>query len=128
MRVMPFFQVLLFLTLLTYLLLVALENPGLVKLPLPFGQGEWLLSTGLTVALFAVLGGTYVLLLVLPVLLRTWLRRRTERRERQDLERRLVDTLGARVASVPSGREETVTATTVEATPAPAEAPKAVDA
>lgn len=125
---MPFFQVLLFLTLLTYLLLVALENPGLVKLPLPFGQGEWLLSTGLTVALFAVLGGAYVLLLVLPVLLRTWLRRRTEQQERQDLERRLVDTLGARIAPVASGREGAVAATTGEAAPVTAESLKAVDA
>lgn len=125
---MPFFQVLLFLTLLTYLLLVALENPGLVKLPLPFGQGEWLLSTGLTVALFAVLGGAYVLLLVLPVLLRTWLRRRTEQQERRDLERRLVDTLGARIAPVASGREGAVAATTVEAAPVTAEPLKAVDA
>ena len=125
---MPFFQVLLFLTLLTYLLLVALENPGLVKLPLPFGQGEWLLSTGLTVALFAVLGGAYVLLLVLPVLLRPWLRRRTEQQERRDLERRLVDTLGARIAPVASGREGAVAATTVEAAPVTAEPLKAVDA
>ena len=95
---MPFVQVLLLVTLLAYLLLVALENPGLVKLPLPFGQGEVLLNTGWTVALFAVLGGAYVLLLLLPLVGRLAWQQRTGKRERHALERRLAETLGARVA------------------------------
>ena len=99
MRVMPFFQVFFLLTLLVYLLLVALENPGLVRLPLPFGQGEWLLSTGWTVALFALLGGTYVLFLFLPVALRLWSRQRLALRERRALEDRFVATLGARLGT-----------------------------
>lgn len=99
MRVMPFFQVLLLLTLLAYLLLIALENPGFVKLPLPFGRGEATLPVGLTVALSALLGGGYVLLLLLPALLRGSLRRREEQHRRQFTERQLAETLGARLAA-----------------------------
>ena len=95
---MPFVQVLLLLALLAYLLLVGLENPGMVRLPLPLGRGEMLLSTGWAVSLFALLGGGYVLLLLLPPVVRGSLRQRGERRERQLLERRLTETLGARVA------------------------------
>ena len=107
MRVMPFVQVLLLLALLAYLLLVGLENPGIVRLPLPLGRGEVLLSTGWAVSLFAVLGGGYVLLLLLPPVVRAALQRQTERRERHLLERRLTETLGARVAltSAPSATE-----------------------
>ena len=107
MRVMPFVQVLLLLALLAYLLLVGLENPGIVRLPLPLGRGEVLLSTGWAVSLFAVLGGGYVLLLLLPPVVRGALQRQTARRERHLLERRLTETLGARVAltSAPSATE-----------------------
>lgn len=105
---MPFFQVLLLLTLLAYLLLIALENPGFVKLPLPFGQGEAALPVGLTVALSSVLGGAYVLLLLLPVLLRGSLRQREERRKREVTERHLAETLGARLAAAPALRSPPV--------------------
>ena len=98
---MPFVQVLLLLALLAYLLLVGLENPGIVRLPLPLGRGEVLLSTGWAVSLFAVLGGSYVLLLLLPPVVRGALQRQTERRERHLLERRLTETLGARVVLAP---------------------------
>ena len=100
---MPFVQVLCLLALLAYLLLVGLENPGVVRLPLPLGQGEVLLSTGWAVVLFALLGGGYVSLLLLPVLLRSGLRQRSERRERHQLERRLTETLGARVTAAGAG-------------------------
>lgn len=98
---MPFVQVLFLLALLAYLLLVGLENPGMVRLPLPLGRGDMLLSTGWAVALFALLGGSYVLLLTLPPLLHRSLQRRRERRERDLLERRLTETLGARLALTP---------------------------
>lgn len=104
---MPFVQVLCLLALLAYLLLVGLENPGMVRLPLPLGRGEMLLSTGWAVSLFALMGGGYVLLLLLPPVVRGSLRQRHEGRERRLLERRLTETLGARVAFTPPGPETT---------------------
>lgn len=95
---MPFVQVLLLLTLLAYLLLIALENPNVVKVPLPFGQPELLLSTGAAVALFLALGGLYVALLLLPPLVSHAARVRQEQRQRQGVEEKLAATLGARVA------------------------------
>ena len=97
-------QVLLLLGLLAYLLLVALENPELIHLPLPFGRGEWLLSTGATLALFLLLGGLYSALLLLPSLLRGWQRRRQSQRENRALEARLAATLQARLAAAPTVR------------------------
>lgn len=99
---MPFFQVLLLLTLLAYLLLIALENPGFVRLPLPFGQGDAALPVGLTVVGAALLGGAYVLLLLAPALMRSFLDQRQERRKRQATERHLAETLAARLAAAPA--------------------------
>ncbi|WP_225983207.1 hypothetical protein [Deinococcus wulumuqiensis] len=107
---MPFVQVLCLLALLAYLLLVGLENPGMVRLPLPLGRGEMLLSTGWAVSLFALLGGGYMLLLLLPPVVRGSLRQRKEGRERRLLERRLTETLGARVALPGSPGPETTVA------------------
>ena len=84
------------------LLLVALENPGLVRLPLPLGQGELLLSTGTALACFALLGGAYAALLLLPGVLRAAWQGRRERRERQSAEQRLIQSLQARLGSVPA--------------------------
>ncbi|WP_291423793.1 hypothetical protein [Deinococcus sp.] len=104
MRVMPFIQVLLLLALLAYLVLIALENPGLIRLPLPLGRGELLLSTGVTTGLFMVVGGLYSALLLLPTLLRTEIHRRHTIRERHATEQRLAATLQARLGSLPAER------------------------
>lgn len=101
-RVMPFVQVLLLLGLLAYLLLVALENPGLIHLPLPFGRGEWLLPSGAAMGLFLALGAVYAALLLLPALLSTGLSRRRAGQNYRALERRLADTLQARLAAMPT--------------------------
>lgn len=102
MRVMPFVQVLLLLVLLGYLLLVALENPQPVRLPLPFGRGEWLTGTGAAMGMFVVVGGAFVALLLLPLLWRQGWRRRRDRREQRALEGRLTATLQARLGALPA--------------------------
>lgn len=101
MRLVQLIQVLLLLALGGYLLLVALENPVPVRLPLPLGQGEALLSLGGAVVLFAVLGGAYTALLLLPPLWRSAWRQRRSRRERAQLEHRLMAALQARLGTVP---------------------------
>lgn len=99
MRVIAFIQVILLLGLLAYLLLVALENPGLLRLPLPLG-GEWLLPSGAAVALASVLGALYATLLLLPLVWQEkWLRRR-DRQERRQLQSQLTDTLQARIGTL----------------------------
>lgn len=96
-RVIAFVQVVLLLGLLAYLLLLALENPSLLRLPLPFGNGEWLLPSGWAVALAALMGAAYTALLLLPLVWQEkWLRRR-DRRERKQLQTQLTDTLQARM-------------------------------
>ncbi|KQQ99414.1 hypothetical protein [Deinococcus sp. Leaf326] len=112
MRVMPFVQVLLLLVLAGYLLLVALENPQPVRLPLPFGRGEWLTGTGAAMGMFVVVGGAFVALLLLPLLWRQGARRRRERRERRALEGRLTATLQARLGALPVAAPESSPAPT----------------
>lgn len=101
MRLVQFVQVVLLLVLGAYLLLVALENPALVRLPLPLGRGEWLLPLGTAVALFTGLGALYAALLLLPPLWQTRWRRRRDAHERAALESRLTATLQARLGSPP---------------------------
>lgn len=105
MRLVQFVQVLLLLALAAYLLLVALENPAPVRLPLPLGRGELVVPAGLAVAAFAGLGGAYVLLLLLPPLWRSGARVRAARREREMLEARLTATLQARLGALPAASE-----------------------
>ena len=102
MRVMPFVQVLVLLLLAGYLLLVALENPQPVRLPLPFGRGEWLTGTGAAMGMFVAVGGVFVALLLLPLLWRQGWRRHVERREHRALEGRLAATLQARLGALPA--------------------------
>ena len=104
---MPFVQVLLLLGLLAYLLLVALENPELIHLPLPFGRGEWLLSVGAAMGLFLALGGLYAALLLLPLLVQSWQARRLSGREKRALEDRLTATLQARLGALPAASAAT---------------------
>ncbi|MPY65217.1 DUF1049 domain-containing protein [Deinococcus sp. SDU3-2] len=101
MRLVQLIQVLLLLALGGYLLLVALENPVPVRLPLPLGQGEALLPLGSAVVLFAALGAAYMALLLLPPLWSSAWRGRRGRRERALLERRLTAALQARLGTVP---------------------------
>jgi len=100
MRLVQFIQVLLLLALGAYLLLVALENPGRVRLPLPLGRGEVLLPLGGAVALFAGLGAAYAALLLLPALWRARHRQRRMVRERDALERHLAAALQARLGTL----------------------------
>ncbi|WP_112778678.1 lipopolysaccharide assembly protein LapA domain-containing protein [Deinococcus koreensis] len=100
MRFVSFLQVLLLLSIAAYLLLVTLENPLPVRLPLPLGGGELSLSVGLTVTLFLVLGALYATLLLLPPVWRAQARRRREGQERARVEERLTATLQARLGSM----------------------------
>lgn len=100
MRLVSFIQVLLLLTIVAYLILVTLENPAVVHLPLPFGRGALTFSVGVTVSLFLLLGAVYALLLLLPPLWAERLRRRRERRERLGVEERLTATLQARLGAM----------------------------
>lgn len=100
MRFVSFLQVLLLLTIAAYLLLVTLENPVPVRLPLPLGGGELTLSVGLTVTLFLLLGALYATLLLLPPVWRAQSRRRRESQERVRVEERLTATLQARLGAM----------------------------
>ncbi|GAA5532177.1 hypothetical protein [Deinococcus aluminii] len=102
MRLVQFVQVLLLLALAAYLLLVALENPARVRLPLPLGRGELVVPMGEAVALFMGLGAAYAALLLLPPLWAAGLRRRRAARERARLEGRLTAALQARLGTPPA--------------------------
>lgn len=101
MRVMPFVQVLLLLLLLSYLLFVALENPGVVHLPLPFGRGEYIAPIGTTITAFLLAGGVYSSILFLPVLIQKHTQYLNERREKKATQQRLAQSLQARLGAAP---------------------------
>lgn len=113
MRLVQFVQVLLLLALGAYLLLVTLENPVPVRLPLPLGRGELVTPLGGAVTLFTGLGAAYAGLLLLPPLLSAGQRRRRAMRERARLETRLAAALQARLGTVPP----------LDGSPAPQEQP-----
>ncbi|MFC4639719.1 hypothetical protein [Deinococcus hohokamensis] len=100
MRLVSFVQVILLFGLVAYVLLVSLENPALVRLPLPGGRGELTLGLGAAVSSFVLLGGLYTAFLLLPVWWRERRRRLQERRRRQEMEGRLAATLQARLGTV----------------------------
>lgn len=102
MRALSFIQVLLLLGLTAYVLLVALENPILLRFPLPLGRGEWLVPGGLALAVFTLLGVMYAALLFLPTLLRLQAQKRRQVRDYRKLEERLASTLQARIAMLPT--------------------------
>ena len=97
MRLVQFLQVLVLLSLGGYLLLVSLENPGHVRLPLPFLGGEVLLPTGLALGVALLTGAGYCALLLLPPLAQTRRRRQNDQRRRREAEERLQLTLRARL-------------------------------
>lgn len=96
MRVVQFIQVIVLLGLIGYVVLLALENPLTVHLPLPFGLDPTL-PLGVVLGGALVLGALYASLLYLPRLLLGALRRRREARRRRELETQLQATLQAKL-------------------------------
>ena len=95
MRVVQFFQVVVLLLLLAYGVLVYLENPVLLRLPLLFAGRELVLPAGLGLGLGVLAGALYAALLILPRYLRQRLLRRGDLLRRRDAETRLQATLQA---------------------------------
>ena len=95
MRVVQFLQVVLLLFLIGYAVLVYLENPVLLRLPLLFAGRELVLPAGLGLGLGVLVGALYGALLILPRYLRQRLLRRADLTRRRDAEARLQATLQA---------------------------------
>ncbi|MFC4452912.1 lipopolysaccharide assembly protein LapA domain-containing protein [Deinococcus sonorensis] len=95
MRVIQLIQVLVLLALSGYAVLVSLENPVSVRLPLLFAGREAVLPAGAVVALSLLAGGLYVALLILPRHLQLSWRRRQDQTRRRQAEERLQATLQA---------------------------------
>jgi lipopolysaccharide assembly protein A len=95
MRVVQFFQVVVLLFLLGYAVLVYLENPVLLRLPLLFAGRELVVPAGLGLGLGVLVGGLYVALLILPRYLRQRVLRRADTLRRRNAETRLQATLQA---------------------------------
>ena len=95
MRVVQFLQVVLLLFLIGYAVLVYLENPVLLRLPLLFAGRELVLPAGLGLGLGVLVGALYGALLILPRYLRQRLLRRGDLTRRRDAETRLQATLQA---------------------------------
>ena len=97
MKVVQYLQVLLLLSLVGYLLLLGLENP--VSLRLPLWNGAVLeLPAWQVVGAALLAGAAYAALLFTPPALRRALRIQRERSRRKDLEQRLSSTVQARLA------------------------------
>ncbi len=115
MRVVQFVQVVVLLLLLGYAVLVYLENPVLLRLPLLFAGRELVLPAGLGLGLGMLAGALYAALLLLPRYLRQRMLRRGDLLRRRDAETRLQATLQAVVdgsrlgeaapAELPAGAE-----------------------
>ena len=88
MRVVQFLQVVLLLFLIGYAVLVYLENPVLLRLPLLFAGRELVLPAGLGLGLGVLVGALYGALLILPRYLRQRLLRRGDLTRRRDAETR----------------------------------------
>jgi len=96
-KVVQYLQVLLLLSLASYLMLLGLENP--VSLRLPLWNGAALELPAWQVVGAALLAGAlYAALLFTPPALRRALRIQRERSRRKDLEQRLSSTVQARLA------------------------------
>lgn len=103
MRIISLLQVMVFLAAAAYLVLVALENPLLLRLPIP--GGEWFIPSGLAVALAVLVGILYAALLLLPLLWREQWRLYEAGKERRTLEQTLAATLGARLGAIPDEKK-----------------------
>ncbi|WP_407539582.1 hypothetical protein Q0M94_15595 [Deinococcus radiomollis] len=95
MRVVQFLQVVVLLLLLAYSVLVYLENPVLLRLPLLFAGRELVLPAGVALGLGLLTGALYAALLILPRYLRQRVLRRSDLLRRRDAETRLQATLQA---------------------------------
>ena len=122
MRVVQFVQVVVLLVLVGYAVLVYLENPVLLRLPLLVSGREAVLPAGLGLALALLVGALYTALLILPRYLRQRLLRLSDMARRRDAETRLQATLQAVVDQV--GPEPMTTESTpAELSPVPDAAP-----
>ncbi|GGR39013.1 hypothetical protein [Deinococcus ruber] len=95
MRVVQFVQVVVLLLMVGYAVLVYLENPVLLRLPLLVAGREAVLPAGLGLALALLVGALYTALLILPRYLRQRLLRLNDLARRRDAETRLQATLQA---------------------------------
>ncbi|ULH15196.1 hypothetical protein MF271_14750 [Deinococcus sp. KNUC1210] len=100
MRVVQFVQVVVLLLMVGYAVLVYLENPVLLRLPLLVAGREAVLPAGLGLALALLAGALYTALLILPRYLRQRLLRLNDLARRRDAETRLQATLQAVVDQV----------------------------
>lgn len=99
MRVVLFLQVVVLLALAAYVVLLQLENPVRITLPLPGGNAR--LPLGLVLGGGLLLGAAYTAFLFLPALLRAASVRRRERARRKDAEAKLGAALQAKLAATP---------------------------
>lgn len=95
MRVVQFVQVVALLLLAVYTLLVTLQNPLPVRVPLLFLGREVVLPMGQVLLIALITGLLYAALLLLPPLLRLSRQRARDLRRRQTAERQLLATLQA---------------------------------
>lgn len=95
MRVVQFIQVVVLLCLCGYVVVLQLENPLVVRLPLPFGDDPSV-PLGALLAGALLVGAVYASLLYLPRLALHHLRRRRDLARRTELEARLRATLQAK--------------------------------
>lgn len=100
MRFIAVLQVLLLGTMLAYLGLVALENPVLIRLPIPFFDQYLFLSSGVAVLLATLLGMLYGAFLLIPLFFQEKWRRYRIQRHYQRLQSQLTATLQARLGSL----------------------------
>ncbi len=124
MRVVQFVQVVVLLALVGYVVLLVLENPVTVTLPLPFGLDPTL-PLGAVLAVAVLVGALYATLLFIPRLLMLRWRWRREVRRRGEAEARLRATLQAKLAGASrptpalSGQDDEIPWTDITTDPTP---------
>lgn len=101
MRVVQFIQVLILLLVVGYGVLVALDNPVLLHLPIPFAEREFLLPAGWTLLGALGIGILYGALLLWPLVWEGQIKVRHNVQRRRQAEASLQATLRARLAPSP---------------------------
>ncbi|WP_110884853.1 lipopolysaccharide assembly protein LapA domain-containing protein [Deinococcus yavapaiensis] len=99
MRVVLFLQVVVLLALAAYVVLLQLENPVRVMLPLPGGNTS--MPLGLVLGGGLLIGAAYTAFLFLPAMLRAASLRRQEQARRREAETKLGAALQAKLAATP---------------------------
>ncbi len=97
-RFVLFLQVVVLFALAAFVVLLQLENPVQVRVPLPGGQ-DLMLPLGVVVGAALLLGALYASLLFLPRLVLGAVERVRDGRARRDLEQRLSATLQAKLTA-----------------------------